>query len=114
MSEPQRVSPSEAALNRTVKRIEWWLLLRAVDPLIAVSASLALVYLVFGLTSSQGQTLYGVPLLVAGLACAVLGLRRRLAELRTSDDPTTRGYGLLFLGWAATVVGLLLPWYLVA
>lgn len=114
MSERQGTSPSEAALNRAVKRIEWWPLLRAVVPLIAVSASLAVVYLVLGFTSSQEQTLYGVPLLLAGLVCAVLGLRRRLAELRTSEDPTTRGYGMLFLGWAATVVGLLLPWYVVA
>jgi len=103
----------EAALNRTAKRIAWWPLLKAVVPLVAVSTSLAVVYLVLGLASSQEQTLYGVPLLLAGLACAVVGLRRRLADLRSDDDPTTRGFGLLFLGWAATVVGMLLPWYVV-
>jgi hypothetical protein len=107
-------TPSEASLNRAVKRIEWWPLLRGIVPLIAVSASLCVIYLVLGLSSDQDQVLYGVPLLAAGCACAVVGFRRRLGEMRTSDDPTTRGYGLIFLGWALTVVGLLLPWYVVA
>lgn len=114
MTEPRPVSSSEAGLNRSVKRVEWWPLVRGTVPLIAVSASLSVVYLVLGLTSDQEQVLYGVPLLAAGLVCAVAGFRRRLREMRTSEDPNTRGYGLIFLGWALTVAGLLLPWYLVA
>lgn len=111
---PGPVEPPDAALNRAVKRMSLWTLLRGIVPLIAVSASLAGIYLVMGLTSSQEQTLYGVPLLLGGLVCAVVGLRRRLADHRTADDPTTHGFGLVFLGWALTVVGMLLPWYLVA
>lgn len=111
----QRQAPSSgASLNRSVKRMEWWSLLRGIVPLLAVSASLSVVYLVLGLSSDQRQVLYGVPLLAAGFACAATGLGRRRRELRTSADPTTRGYGLVLLGWASTVVGLLLPWYLVA
>ena len=111
---PGPVGPADAALNRAVKRMSLWALLRGIVPLIAVSASLAGIYLAMGLGTEQEQTLYGVPLLLGGLVCAVLGLRRRLADYRTADDPTTHGFGLVFLGWALTVVGMLLPWYLVA
>lgn len=106
--------PDDAAVDRAVEDASLGVLLRAVVPLIAVSASLAVVYLVLGLASSQEQTLYGVPLLLGGLVCAVVGLRRRLAERRAPGTPTTHGFGLIFLGWTLTVVGLLLPWYLVA
>jgi hypothetical protein len=105
---------TDEQLNRTVKRLEWWPLLRGIVPLMAVSAVLTVVYAVLGLSSDQEQVLYGVPLLLAGFVCSVVGFRTRVREMRISDDPTTRGYGLVFLGWLLTVVGLLLPWYAVS
>ena len=83
-------------------------------PLIPFGPAISSCYLVLAARTDQHQVLHGVPLLLAGSACAVVGFRRRLADLRASGDPTTRGTGLLFLAWAASVVGLTLPWYLAA
>lgn len=103
---------TEEQLNRSVRQIAWWPLLRGVVPLIAVAAVVSVVYVWLGLTSDVQEVFYGVPLLLAGCACALLGFRTRYRDLRSTDDPHTQGYGMVFLGWALTVVGLVLPWYL--
>lgn len=115
MSEQRSVSGAgEERVNVAVKRMERWQLLRAALPLVCLSASIPVLYAVLALTSDLDEPLYGVPLLLGGLLCAVLGYRRRLRELRAPGEPTTHGYGLLFLGWALTAVGAVLPWYLLA
>lgn len=109
----ERTSAEEEALNRAIKRRAWAYTLR-VAPLIPFGPAISIFYLVLAAKTDQDQVLYGIPLLLAGSACAVVGFRRRLADLRATGDPTTRGTGLLFLAWAASVVGLTLPWYLAA
>lgn len=103
---------TEEQLNRTVRQIAWWPLLRAVVPLIAVAATMSVAYLWLGATSDVQETFYGVPLLLAGCVCALIGFRTRYRDLRSTAEPHTQGYGLIFLGWALTLVGLVLPWYL--
>ena len=103
---------AEEQLNRTVRRMAWWPLLRGVVPLIAVAAAISCIYVWLGLTTDVHEVFYGVPLLLAGLVCALIGLRTRYRDLHGTGDPHTRGYGSVFLGWGLVVVGLVLPWYL--
>ncbi|UUZ58787.1 hypothetical protein [Nocardioides sp. B-3] len=49
---PSNDSAGEA-LNRTVKQIEWWQLLRSAVPLIAIGIGIGGLYLYFGATSSR-------------------------------------------------------------
>lgn len=106
---------SDERLDRTVKGLEWWQLLRSAVPLIAAGLGGAALYAVLA-SSEDGprEFWFGPPLMLAGACCAVLGYRGRLREIRRPGESTARHYPWLFLGWALVVAGLLIPPYALA
>ena len=106
---------SDQQLNRTVKRLEWWQLLRSALPLIAAGVGGAVLYAFFAAGADGVRAFWiGPPLMLAGSACAILGYRGRLREIRSPDEPTARHYPWLFIGWALVVAGFLIPPYALA
>lgn len=101
-------------VDRTVKQLEWWQLLRSAVPLIAAGLGVAGLYTFFALSSDVPQFWIGVPLGLLGSACALLGYRGRLREIRSPQESTGRHYPWLFLGWVLVVAGLLVPPYALA
>lgn len=99
-------------LNRSIKGLERWHLLRALLPMLCLAPSLTVLYAWIGLTTSVNEVFYALPLFGASLLCAVAGLRARIRNWRAAGDPTTAGYGLILLSWAFLITGMAGPWYL--
>jgi hypothetical protein len=108
-------SAEDERLNRSIKQVEWWLLLRSAFPLVLAGLGVAGLY-TFLATSSEGVEEFwiGVPLGVAGSLCALIGYRGRLREIRDPGEPNARHYPWLFIGWVLVVAGLLVPPYALA
>lgn len=105
----------DEALNRTVKQLEWWQLLRSAFPLVAAGLGVALMYTLIATGEGAPEEFWiGPPLALAGSACAVVGYAGRLREIRRPGAPTTRYYPLLFLGWVLVAAGALVPPYALA
>lgn len=103
---------TEERLNHTVKRLEWWQLLRSAVPLIAAGLGGAVLY-AFLAGGEDGLDAFwvGPPFMLAGSACAVIGYRGRLREISSPAESTARHYPWLFIGWALVVAGLMIPPY---
>jgi hypothetical protein len=97
------------ALNRTVKQMEWWQLLRSAFPLIAIGLGVGGLYLYFGTISARYWV--GSGLALAGAVLASIGYTGRLREIRQPGDPTTRHYQLIFLAWVLVLAGAIIPPY---
>jgi drug/metabolite transporter (DMT)-like permease len=95
------------ALNRTVKQMEWWQLLRSAFPLIAIGIGIGGLYLYLGSISARFWV--GSGLAFTGAVLASIGYVGRLREIRQPGDPTTRHYPLLFLAWALVLAGVFIP-----
>ncbi|MBD3917132.1 hypothetical protein [Nocardioides hwasunensis] len=100
--------------DRRVKQIESNLLFRSVVPLVASGLGAAGLYAYLAASSGLAVFWLGVPLGLMGSACAVVGYRGRLREIRSPDPSTGRHYPWLFLGWAFVMAGLLIPPYALA
>jgi len=98
-------------INRGIKTAEFFQLLQGALPLVLVSLTIAIGYAVIAATTEVDVVVWGIPLALGGFACSFLGYARRLREYATPDPPNTRGYRLLFLGWALTALAAVLPWY---
>ncbi|MFC6285785.1 hypothetical protein ACFP3Q_01015 [Nocardioides sp. GCM10027113] len=116
MTGKRQLTPREDEhLNRTVKQLEWWALLRVAFPLVFVGLGGAGLYGAFAWGPDGVKVFWlGVPLGLAGSVCAFLGYRGRLREISEPGAPTARHYPWLFIGWALVVAGLLIPPYSVA
>lgn len=110
-----RIDPrfSEAEI-RTIKSVEWFQLVRAGLPMLAGGLGVAGLYLFLGLTSEVKTVLVGPPIALLGTAVGFVGIRRRFREMRSATVASTRGYGLIFLGYALIVAGMLVPLYMLA
>jgi uncharacterized membrane protein YidH (DUF202 family) len=110
-----RIDPrySEAEV-RTIKSVEWFQLVRAGFPMLAAGLGVAGLYLFLGLTSDVRTILLGPPIALLGTVVGLVGLRRRFRELRSTTTASTLGYGLVFLGYALVVMGMLVPLHLLA
>lgn len=110
-----RIDPrySDAEI-RTIKSVEWFQLVRAGIPMLAGGLGVAGLYLVLGLSSDVKTFLVGPPVALAGAAVGFVGIRQRFREIRSTTTASTRGYGLIFLGYALIVAGMLVPLYLLA
>ena len=97
------------ALNRTVKQMEWWQLLRSAFPLIAIGIGIGWLYAVLGFDVRRFWV--GSGLAFTGAVLASLGYAGRLREIRQPGDPTTRHYPLLFLAWVLVLAGAIIPPY---
>ncbi len=100
---------AEEPLNRTVKQIEWWQLLRSAVPLIAIGLGIGWLYAVIGVDSRRFWV--GSGLAVAGSVLALIGYVGRLREIRGPGEPTTRHYPLIFLAWVLVLAGAIIPPY---
>lgn len=98
-------------LDRTVRQLEWWHLLRSAVPLIAAGIGVAGLYAYLASTFDAAIYWLGMPLGLAGSGCAAIGYRGRLREIRSTRASTGRHYPWLFIGWALVAAGLLIPLY---
>lgn len=111
VSDNRPLAPAEdEALNRTVKQLEFWQLLRGAFPLCFVGFGVAGLYGWVGFLDEHTRVfLVGVPLALAGSVSAIVGYVGRLREIRRPGEPTTQHYPWLFIGWALVVAGLFIP-----
>lgn len=96
-------------VDRTVKQMEWWQLLRSAVPLIAIGLGIGWLYAVIGVDSRRFWV--GSGLAFAGSALALVGYVGRLREIRRPGEPTTRHYPLIFLAWLLVLAGAVIPPY---
>lgn len=97
------------ALNRTVKQVEWWQLLRSAVPLIAIGIGIGWLYAVLG--ADVRRFWVGSALAFSGAVLALIGYLGRLRELRRPGEPNTRHYPLIFLAWVLVLAGAIIPPY---
>lgn len=115
MSDDARVrNEADLRVNQAIKSAERRLLLRSVLPLIALGITGSVLYGVLATTSELREFWWGPPFMLGGAVVGFVGFRRRLAELRTPEDPNTRHFPWLFLGAALVLAGLLVPPYALA
>lgn len=114
VSDHQRTGEPEVRDWNNLKLLEWWPLVRAGTGLQAAGLGGLLVWFLTIDGDSPRELWIGPPLCLAGTVLGTVGLVRRLREIRSPDLPNTRHYWFLFAGWALVVLGLALPWYLLA
>ena len=113
-TEPSGGEGTATPLDRTVKQLESWQLLRSAVPLIAAGLGVAGLYASLATSSDLDEFWIGVPLGLLGSALATLGYVGRLREIRSPVPSTGRHYPWLFLGWLCVIAGLLIPPYALA
>lgn len=116
VSEQQRTGaePGEVRDWGNTKQLEWWPLVKAGSGIVLAGLGGLMLWILLIDSDSPREMWVGPPLSLAGLVLGGLGLRRRLREIRSPDLPNTRHYWLLLVGWLLVVLGLVLPWYLLA
>jgi hypothetical protein len=96
------------------KSVEGWFLFKAGVPLIASGIGPAVLYAWLAASSELDEYWIGTASMLAGAVLGIVGIVRRVREIRSPDVPNPRHYWLLFLSWALVVAGLLVPPYLSA
>ncbi len=101
--------PADEAMDRAIKDLERWQLLRRVVPLIASGIGIGWLYADLGIDVHRFW--WGSGLAFSGAVLGTVGFVAKWRETCQPGAPTTRHYPLLVLAGALIVVGVFLPPY---